>query len=111
MSDAKALSEKGKLKLAPIDTFQSFYGLALGETKEIVKKVSRATHAILDHYLENATHEKRPYGQSSWCSFNWDKSTGKNSRLSIKNLLPPAILVFDKLGSKEFLAASENVRM
>lgn len=36
LSDGEALSEKGKLKLAWIDTFQSFYGLAQGENK--VKK-------------------------------------------------------------------------
>ena len=31
--DGKALSEKGKLKLALIDTFTSFYELSLGENK------------------------------------------------------------------------------
>ena len=81
-----------------------------------MKKISRATHAIVDHCLENANHKKFSEGQSSWCSFNWDKTTRKSSHLSIKNLLLPAIVellkpIFDKLKSKEFLPACENVRM
>ena len=70
----------------------------------------------MDHYLENANHEKFPEGQSSWRSFTWDTTTTKSSHLSIKNLLLPAIVellkpIFDKLKSKEFLPACENVRM
>ena len=47
--------------------------------------MSRGTHAVLDYYLANATNEKCPEGQSSWCSFSRDKATVKSSYLLIKN--------------------------
>lgn len=100
LSDGEALSEKDKLKLAWIDTFQSFYGLAQGENKGDCKKMSRATHATWTISWKMLSMKNVYKGQSSWCSFNWNKATGKSSHLFIKNpVLKP---VFDKLGSKIF---------
>lgn len=78
--------------------------------------MARAALVILDHYLENTTHEKFSEGQSLWCSFNRDKAIGRSSHLPIKNTLPGAIVEvlksdFDKLRIKNFSAACEKVCM
>ena len=78
--------------------------------------MSRATHAILKHYsstLENPNHEDCPAGKNSWCSYNRDVASGTNYHQPIKNSLPPAVVaeiqpLFDRLGSKEFLANCED---
>ena len=80
--------------------------------------MSRATHAILKHYsgtLENPNHEDCPAGKNSWCSYNRDVASGTNYHQPIKNPLPPAVVaeiqpLFDRLGSKEFLASCEHFK-
>ena len=76
----------------------------------------RTTHAILKHYsstLENPNHEDCPPGKNSWCFYNRDVASGTKYHQPIKNPLPPAVVaeiqpLFDRLGSKEFLANCED---
>ena len=78
--------------------------------------MSKATHAIIKHYSstpEKPNHEDYPQDQNSWCSYNRDIAAGTNYHQPIKNPLPPAVVaeiqpLFDRLGSKEFLANCEK---
>ena len=71
--------------------------------KQSQKKMSRATHATWTISWKMLSMKNVYKGQSSWCSFNWNKAIEKSSHLFIKHpVLKP---VFDKLGSKGFLAA------
>ena len=99
-----------------MDIIQNFYGKTICDYKGDSSGMSRATHAILKHYsstLENPNHEDCPAGKNSWCSYNRDVASGTNYHQPIKNSLPPAVVaeiqpLFDRLGSKEFLANCED---
>ena len=77
----------------------------------------KATHAIIKH---SSTPEKPDYDdclqdRNSWCSYNRDIAAGTNYHQPIKNPLPPAVIaeiqpLFDRLGTKEFLASCEKTR-
>ena len=104
------------MTLARIDTIKSFCGKTIRDYKGDSSGMSRATHAILKHYssaLENPNHEDCIPGKNSWCSYNCGVASGTNYHQPIKNLLPPAVVaemqpLFDRLGSKEFLASCED---
>ena len=106
------------MTLARIDTIQSFYGKTIRDCKGDSSGVSRATHAILKHCsstLENPNHEDCPPGKNSWCSCNRDVASGTNYHQPLKNPLPAAVVaeiqpLFDRLGSKEFLAICEDCK-
>ena len=116
LSDEKGIGGKGRLSTKRIDTFQNFYGAAIHNNKESSKEMSKATQAILKHYSsspENPKHEDWSEGETSCCSDNRDRATGQNAHDPIKNPLPQAVVekiqpLFDKLGSKNFLAACEK---
>ena len=99
-----------------MDIIQNFYGKTICDYKGDSSGMSRATHAILKHYsstLENPNHEDCPPGKNSWCSYNRDVASGTNYHQPIKNPSPPAVVaeiqpLFDRLGSKEFLASCED---
>lgn len=112
LADGLAIGGRGRLTIARIDTFQSFYGKAIRENKGDAAKMSKATHAILKHYSstpENPRHEDCPKGPESWCTYNKDRA----SHVPIKDPLPPAVVdvvqpVFDRLGKEEFLVGCEK---
>ena len=95
---------------------QSFYGLAIRENKGDRTAMAKATQAILYHYAstpEKPQHQHCPTGKPSWCSYQRDITTGKQTYQPIKKPLPPAVLkvvkpVFARLGDKKFLAGCEG---
>ena len=77
--------------------------------------MSKATLAILYHYMEQANHEYCPKGKNSWCSFNRGETTEENTHKPIKDPIPQAVVeiikpLFERLGSPSFSAAVENCR-
>ena len=69
--------------------------------------MSKATLAILCHYMEQANHKYCPKGKNSWYSFNRGEATGDNTHKPIKDLIPQAIVeiikpLFERLGSPSF---------
>ena len=75
LSDEKGIGGKGRLTLAHIDIIQSFYEKTIRDYKGDSSGMSRATHAILQHYsstLENPNHEDCPPRKNLWCSYNRD---------------------------------------
>ena len=78
--------------------------------------MSKATLAILYHYMEQANHEYYSKGKNSSCSFNRDEATGDNTHKPIKDPIRQAVVeiitpLFDRLGSPGSLAAVENCRI
>lgn len=56
--------------------------------------MSTQTWAILDHYsstIDKPLHSSCPKGETSWCSYQRDKATGKKTHQRIKLPLTPAI--------------------
>ena len=85
LSDGKCIGGKGRVTSVKIDTFQSFYGLAIKSNKGNSEAMSKATLVILYHYMKQANHEYCPKGVNSWCSFNRDKATGNNTPKPVKD--------------------------
>ena len=78
--------------------------------------MSKATHAIIKHYSclpEKPNQEDCPQHRNSRCSYSRDIADGTSYHQPIKNSLPSAVVaeiqpLFDRLGSKEFLASCEK---
>ena len=66
----KKLGGKGKLTDAVIDSMQTYYGKAIREHKGNVRKMQRATLAILYHKLSTDKKPQHKYCPSnSWCKY------------------------------------------
>ena len=77
--------------------------------------MSKATLAILYHYMEQANHEYCLKNKNIWSSFYRDEFTGNNTHKSIKDPIPQYVVeiikpLFERLGSPSFLAAIQNCR-
>ena len=75
-----------------IDTFQNFYVLAIKRNKGNPQAMPAATMTILSHYKESPSHEDCPQGKDSWCCFNRDKATGKNTYQPVTDPHPNAVV-------------------
>lgn len=56
LSDGKGLQGSGRLTLARIDSFQTFYGITLRSNQGNLAGMVRGTKAILKHYSDPADH-------------------------------------------------------
>ena len=87
LADGKGLSGKGRLTLAHIDAIQNFYGRAIRDNTNDAETMAKSTWAILDHYSstpENPRHDKCPLGETSWCSYQRDLTTGQTTHVPVK---------------------------
>eukprot|EP00112_Aurelia_sp_Birch-Aquarium-sp1_P017849 Seg418.7 transcript_id=Seg418.7/GoldUCD/mRNA.D3Y31 product="hypothetical protein" protein_id=Seg418.7/GoldUCD/D3Y31 len=83
LNDGKPLGGRGRLTEKLINTLQNAMGMAIRQNVGSVYAMKKSVGALLYHYSENEDLEKRhhfcPRGPNSWCKFQSDKSTGKNS--------------------------------
>lgn len=94
LSDGKKLSGKGRLTDKIINTIQNYYGLAIRQNAGQLYQMKKSIAAILFHLSENKNIESRhkfcPRTADSWCKYQSDKITGKDTYKDKVNL-PTAI--------------------
>jgi hypothetical protein len=99
LSDGKPLSGKGRLTDKVINRLQNYYGLAIRQNTDSLYQMKKAVGAIIFHCCENDDSKKRhelcPVGAKSWCKYNSDLVTGKNTYKSNINI-PQAIAIILK---------------
>ena len=112
LSDGKPLDGKGRLTEKIVNTLQNAFGMAIRQNTNSVYAMKKAIAALLHHYSCNETEEKRhhfcPRGEHSWCKYQSDKVTGRdtyrpsiNMPLAIKDKIKP---IFLDLSSEELLS-------
>ena len=96
LSDGKGLSGKNRLTVKIINAIQNYYGMAIRQNVANVYAMKKSIIAILYHCSENEDLEDRhkycPRTAESWCKYQSDKITNKNTyKTNIS--LPPAIRI------------------
>lgn len=111
LSDGKMLSGKGRLTDKVINVLQNCYGMAIRQNKGKLYAMKKSVAAILFHYSENPDEEDKhkycPKDMNSWCKYQADKLTQKNTYRA-KITLPSAVAqllkpIFQNLSSDELL--------
>ena len=118
LEDGKGLGGRGRLTHKLVDTLQVFYGLAIRNNKGDVDAMQREVQASVHHYastLETPQHDFCPKGQESWCKYQSDLATGKNTYRPLKHPIPEAVCtalkpVYDRLSSPALLEGVKNCR-
>ena len=114
MSDSKTVGGKGRLTKERIDSIQRYYGNAIRANSGNLSQMQQAIWAIFHHSIVPPTdvtlrhqHKFCPKARDSWCKFNADLETGKQTyneskRLpsSFYDILKP---IFSRLSSKDLL--------
>ena len=79
----KNLGGKGKLTNKTIDTLQNYYGIAVrtnvGNLKGMQNNICAALFHVASSKTENYHSAYCPPGESSWCKYQRDKSTGTST--------------------------------
>ena len=91
---------------------QNYYGLAIRQNTDDLYAMKKSVGAILYHLTENDDNEERhkfcPRTKDSWCKYQSDKLTGKETYKSKVNLpaaIKSAILpIFQDLSKDELLS-------
>ena len=113
LSDGKLLGGRGRLTEKLIKMLQNAIGVAIRQNVGSVYAMKKTLGAPLYHYSENKDIEKRhhfcPCGPNSWCKFQSDRSTGKNSYRREQIGIPFAIHekikpIFQDLSSDDLLS-------
>ena len=122
-SKEKTVVEKNhfdKLTYAVIDKLQNYYGIAVRSNSNDLTGMQKAIRATLYHVASSETnnnHSQCSLGEKSWCRFNQDVVTGKNTfkhgsglpREVVIELLPMYIeLSSDELLSKCLHGKTQN---
>ena len=81
--NVKGLSGKGKLTNVMINRLQNYYGIAIRQNKNDLKKMQAAVRATLFHVAsskENNWHYPHcPEGKDSGCKFHQDRANGTSA--------------------------------
>ena len=88
LADGKAINGKGRLTNIRIGIFQNIYGHVIRNNKGNSTAMEKCVRASLKHYcstVEKPQHEDCPEGDTSWCSYQRDKATGKQTHRPVKN--------------------------
>ena len=117
LADGKAINGKGRLTNIRIGIFQNIYGHVIRNNKGNSTAMEKGVRASLKHYcstVEKPQHEDCPEGYTSWCSYQRDKATGKQTHRLVKNPIPVCIQtliepLFNKLSDKTFLEGCKNL--
>ena len=98
LRDEKILGGRGRLTEKLINTLQNAMGMAIRQNVGNMYGMKKSIGALLYHYSENEDLEKRhhvcPRGEKSWCKYQQDKVTGKNT---YKAKVGIAVAIHDKI--------------
>ncbi|CAG2231222.1 unnamed protein product [Mytilus edulis] len=116
LEDGKQLTGKGRLTNKLMNSFQTFYGMAIRNNKGNVNAMRQNVMAILFHYAstaENPMHHFCPEGNTSWCKWQVDKDCGSSTYRPLKNPLSEVVVqilkpVFEKLSDEKLLTGAEK---
>ena len=111
LADGKGIAGKGRLTDKVVNLMQNYYGMAIRQNVDNVYAMKKSIIAILYHCSQNDNEDDRhkfcPRSANSWCSYQSDKHTGKNTYkmnvnlpAAISNLLKP---IFKDLSHDELL--------
>ncbi|CAG2246741.1 unnamed protein product [Mytilus edulis] len=116
LEDGKQLTGKGRLTNKLMNSFQTFYGMAIRNNKGNVNAMRQNVMAILFHYASTAEkpmHHFCPVGDTSWCKWQVDKDCGSSTYRPLKNPLTEVVVqilkpVFEKLSDEKLLTGAEK---
>ena len=111
LQDGKRIFGRGRLTDNVINTIQIYYGLAIRQNAGQIFATKKAVGAVLHHVSENENNEERhkfcPRSADSWCKFQADKITGKNTykeKISLPKAIKEVITpIFKDLSSDSLL--------
>eukprot|EP00795_Rhopilema_esculentum_P000086 gene86-9701_t len=111
LSDGKRIGGKGRLTDKVINTIQNYYGLAIRQNVGQLYAMKKAVGAVLYHISENESNEDRhkfcPRSADSWCKFQADKITEKNTykeKISLPKAIKEVVTpIFKDLSSNNLL--------
>ena len=112
MADGKPLSGKGRLTNKAINILQNYYGMAIRQNTDNMYVMKKCIWAVLfynsDITDKDFRHRFCPRHEKSWCLYQQDKITGKNTYkvklnlpLAVKNVLIP---IFKDLSDDSLLS-------
>ena len=109
------LSGKGKHTEKVINSLQNFYGIAIRQNSGNLYEMKKAVEAILWHCRDmkdiEVRHQFYSKGESSWCKYQRDKTTGEKTyktNLNIQKWIHDIIKpVFIELSSDNFIKMSK----
>ena len=115
LSDSKGIGGgKGRLTNKVMNTLQNHYGIAIRQNTHNLYAMRKAVAAVLHHSTKNDDMDKRhqycPRTVDSWCKYQSDKITGKNTyveRIAIDKAVSDVkapIFSHKDLGSKAVLS-------
>ena len=94
LSDGKPLSGRNRLTKKTINMMQNYYGMAIRQNVSCLYSMKKSVMAILFHCSESSDEEDRhkfcPRTEISWCKYQSDKITGKNT-YKAHNCIPKAV--------------------
>ncbi|CAC5406686.1 unnamed protein product [Mytilus coruscus] len=116
LEDGKQLTGKGRLTNKLMNSFQTFYGVAIRNKKGNVNAMRQNVMTRLFHYAstaENPMHHFCPEGDTSWCKWQVDKERGSSTYRPLKNPLSEVVVkilepVFEKLSDEKLLSCAEK---
>ena len=115
LSDSKGIGGgKGRLTNKVMNTLQNHYGIAIRQNTHNLYAMRKAVAAVLHHSTKNDDMDKRhqycPRTVDSWCKYQSDKITGKNTYVeritidkAVSDVIAP-IFSHKDLGSEALLS-------
>ena len=115
LSDSKGIGGgKGRLANKVMNTLQNHYGMAIRQNTHNLYAMRKTVAADLDHSTKNDDMDKRhqycPRTVDSWCKYQSDKITGKNTYVeritidkAVSDVIAP-IFSHKDLGSEALLS-------
>ena len=115
LSDSKGIGGgKGRLTNEVMNTLQNHYGMAIRQNTHNLYAMRKAVAAVLHHSTKNDDMDKRhqycPRTVDSWCKYQSDKITGKNTYVeritidkAVSDVIAP-IFSHKDLGSEALLS-------
>lgn len=111
LDDGKKLTGQGRLTNHIMNTLQNYYGLAIRQNKGNVYAMKKSIAAIIHHCSENKDNELRhkfcPRTADSWCLYQSDKITKKNTYKPHINIPEAVATVIRPIFSFKDLAADD----
>lgn len=94
LADGKGLTGKGRMTDKVINTLQNYYGMAIRQNKDNLYGMKKSVAAVIHHCSSATTNEERhlycPRNVNSWCKYQADKISGKETYKQ-KISIPPTV--------------------
>ena len=112
LSDGKSISGRGRLTEKAMNTLQNYFGMAIRQNTGNLYKMKKCVWAVLYHNTaisdESERHKFCPREANSWCLWQADKITGKESykaKLSLPLAIKSELLkIFRSLTDEQLLS-------